>query len=49
MPERATRFVGLTIVAAAIFLVGSAPSYLKEFDGEAWRLFGDVIDGEVGH
>jgi len=22
---------------------------LMKFDGEAWRLFGDVIDGEVGH
>ena len=22
---------------------------LTKFDGEAWRLFGDVIDGEVGH
>jgi hypothetical protein len=22
---------------------------LMRFDGEAWRLFGDVIDGEVGH
>jgi ABC-type branched-subunit amino acid transport system substrate-binding protein len=22
---------------------------LMQFDGEAWRLFGDVIDGEVGH
>ena len=22
---------------------------LMRFDGEAWRLFGEVIDGEVGH
>jgi hypothetical protein len=22
---------------------------LMKFDGEAWRLFGDVINGEVGH
>src|ERR1700709_2572425 len=22
---------------------------LRKFDGEGWRLFGDVIDGEVGH
>ena len=22
---------------------------LMKFDGEAWRLFGDVITGEVGH
>jgi hypothetical protein len=22
---------------------------LMKFDGEAWRLFGDVIPGEVGH
>ena len=22
---------------------------LMKFDGEAWHLFGDVIDGEVGH
>jgi hypothetical protein len=22
---------------------------LMKFDGEAWRLFGDVIDGGVGH
>jgi hypothetical protein len=22
---------------------------LMKFDGESWRLFGEVIDGEVGH
>jgi hypothetical protein len=22
---------------------------LMQFDGHAWRLFGDVINGEVGH
>ena len=22
---------------------------LMKFDGEAWHLFGDVINGEVGH
>jgi hypothetical protein len=22
---------------------------LMQFDGQAWRLFGDVINGEVGH
>jgi len=22
---------------------------LMKFNGEAWELFGDVIDGEVGH
>jgi len=32
MPERATRFVGLTIVAAAIFLSGSAAEAQKKYD-----------------
>jgi hypothetical protein len=32
MPERATRFVGLTIVAAAIFLVASAADAQKKYD-----------------
>jgi hypothetical protein len=22
---------------------------LMKFDGESWRLFGEVIDGKVGH
>jgi hypothetical protein len=40
---------GITINTSANDFFPIEQMQLMKFDGESWRLFGEVIDGEVGH
>ncbi|HEY3031875.1 MAG TPA: hypothetical protein VGJ68_17080, partial [Bradyrhizobium sp.] len=40
---------GITINTGARDFFPIEQMQLMKFDGESWRLFGEVIDGEVGH
>jgi hypothetical protein len=40
---------GITIDTGADDFFPIEQMQLMQFDGEAWRMFGDVIVGEVGH
>jgi hypothetical protein len=40
---------GITIETAADDFFPIEQMQLMRFDGEAWRMFGGVITGEVGH
>jgi hypothetical protein len=40
---------GITINTATDDFFPIEQMQLMQFDGEAWRMFGDVIVGEVGH
>jgi hypothetical protein len=41
--------LGITVNTAVDDFFPIEQMQLMQFDGEAWRMFGDVIVGEVGH